>query len=139
MKSHKVQLEVMHSSKQGDFERDFEVKTSMVESGFEGKQIMRESTFVEVKTSKVESAFEGKRSIPESAFEDKISMFEQCFRALSGLEACSSNGFERSVVSKEKEACSSTDFERSVAFRRSRKQARAVIWSAQRAKSKPEQ
>ena len=31
MKSHKVQLEVMHSSKQSDFERDFEVI-----SGFPG-------------------------------------------------------------------------------------------------------
>ena len=27
--------EVMHSSKQSDFERDFEIKTSMVESAFE--------------------------------------------------------------------------------------------------------
>ena len=105
----------MHSSKQSDFERDLEVKTS-----------------------KVESAFEGKRSIPESAFEGKRIMFEQCFRALSGLEARSSNDFESSVVSKEKEACSSTDFERSVAFRRSKKQARAVNWSAQRPKSKLE-
>ena len=108
--------EVMHSSKQSDFERDLQVKTS-----------------------KVESAFEGKRSIPESAFEGKRSMFEQCFRALSGLEARSSSDFERSVASKEKGACSSTNFERSVAFRRSKKQARAVIWSSQRAKSKLEQ
>jgi len=31
VKSHKVQLEAMHSLKQSDFERDFEGKTSMVE------------------------------------------------------------------------------------------------------------
>ena len=116
MKSHKVQLEAMHSSKQSDFERDFEGKRSIVES-----------------------AFEGKRSMLESAFEGKRSMLEQCFRALSGFKARSSSDFERSVASKEKEACSSTDFERSVAFRRYKKQARAVISSAQRPKSKLEQ
>jgi len=70
---------------------------------------------------------------------EKRSMFEQSFRALSGLEARSSSDFERSVASNEKEACSSTDFERSVAFRRSKKQARAVMWSAQLPKSKLEQ
>ena len=43
------------------------------------------------------------------------------------------------VLPKEKEACSSSDFERSVAFRRYKKQARAVISSAQRPKSKLEQ
>ena len=43
------------------------------------------------------------------------------------------------VASKEKEACSSSDFERSVACRRYKKQARAVISSAQRPKSKLEQ
>ena len=46
---------------------------------------------------------------------------------VSGFKARSSSDFERAVASKEKEACSSTDFERSVAFRRSKKQARAVI------------
>ena len=104
VKSHKVQLEAMHNSKHNDFERDSEGKTSMVERAFEGKR----------------------------------SMLEQCFRALSGLKARSSSDFERSVASKEKEACSSTDFERSVAsthlqrpLRRSKKQARAVISSAQ--------
>ncbi len=35
MKSHKVQLEARHSSKQSDFERNFEGKRSIVESGFE--------------------------------------------------------------------------------------------------------
>ena len=88
VKSRKVQLEARHSSKQSDFKRDFEGKTSMIESALEGKR----------------------------------SMLEQCFRALSGFKARSS-----------------TDFERSVAFRRSKKQARAVIWSAQRPKSKLEQ
>ena len=87
----------------------------------------------------IDSAFEGTRSILESAFEGKRSMLEQCFRALSGLEAGSSSDSERSVVSKEKEACSSTDFERSVACRRSKKEGRAVIWSAQWPKSKLEQ
>ena len=95
----------MHNSKESDFERDFEVKTSMVESAFEGKR----------------------------------NTFEQCFRALSGLEARSSSDFERSVASKEKEACASINFERSVAFRRSKKQARALISSAQRPKSKLKQ
>ena len=54
-------------------------------------------------------------------------------------EASSSSDFERSVASKEKEACSSSDFERSVACKRYKKQARAVISSAQRPKSKLEQ
>ena len=49
-----IQLEAMHSSKQSDFVRDFEGKTSLAES-----------------------AFEGKRSMLESAFEDKRSMLEQ--------------------------------------------------------------
>ena len=86
----------------------------------------------------VERAFEGKQNMLDSAFEGKRSMLEQSFRALSGLKARSSSDFERSVASKEKEACSSIDFERSVAakhvqkpLRRSRKQARAVISSAQ--------
>ena len=74
------------------------------------------------KTSMVESAFEGKTNMLERAFEGKRSMLEQCFRALSGFKACSSS-----------------DFERSVAFRRYKKQARAVISSAQRPKSKLEQ
>ena len=56
---HKIQLEAMHKSKQSDFERDLEGKTSMIES-----------------------AFEGKRSMLESAFEGKRSMLEQRFRAL---------------------------------------------------------
>ena len=77
MKSHKVQLEARHSSKQSDFENDFEGKTSMVES-----------------------AFEGKRSMLESAFEGKRSMLELCFRALSGLEARSSSDFERPVATE---------------------------------------
>ena len=92
VKSHKVQLEARHSSKQSDSERDFEGKTSMNES-----------------------AFEGKRSMLESASEGKKSMLEQCFRALSGLKARSSSDFECSVASKEKETCSSFDFERSEA------------------------
>ena len=79
VKSHKVQLEARHSSKQSDFERKFEGKRSIIES-----------------------AFERKRSIVESV-------------------------------------CSSNDFERSVACRRYKKQARAVISSAQRPKSKLEQ
>ena len=128
----------MHSSKQSDFERDFEETISMVRSGFEGKRSMLDSTF-ERTIIMVESAFEGKQSMLERAFEGNKSMPEQLFRALSGLEARSSNDFERSVVSKEKEACSSTDFERSVAFRRSKKQARAMISSAQQAKSRLEQ
>ena len=44
--------------------------------------------------------FEGKRSRLEGAFEGKRSMLEQCFRTLSGLEARSSNDFERSVAPK---------------------------------------
>ena len=75
----------------------------------------------------------------ESAFERKSSLPEQGFRVLSGFEARSSRDFERPVASKEKEACSSTDFERSVAVRRSKKQARAMISSAQQPKSKLEQ
>jgi hypothetical protein len=78
----------------------------------------------------IESAFEGKRSVLESASEGKRSMLEQCFRALSGFKARSSNDFECSVASREKEACSSSYFERSVAFRRYKKQARAMISSA---------
>ena len=93
----------------------------------------------EGKTSMIESAFEGKRSMLESASEGQRSMLEQCFRALSGLKARSSSDFECSVASKEKEACSSSDFERSVAFRRYKKQARAVISSAQRPNRKLEQ
>ena len=81
VKSHKVQLEARHSSKQSDFEREFEEKTSIVES-----------------------AFEGKRSVLESASEGKRSMLEQCFRALSGLKARSRNDFECSAASKENEA-----------------------------------
>ena len=65
----------------------------------------------------IESAFEGKRNMTESAFKGKCSK----------------------VLSNEKEACSSSDFERSVALRRYKKQARAVISSAQRPKSKLEQ
>ena len=38
VKSHKVQLEARHSSKQSDFEKDFEGKTSMVERAFDGKR-----------------------------------------------------------------------------------------------------
>ena len=87
----------------------------------------------------VESAFEGKRSMLESGSEGKRSMFDQYFRALSGFKAVPSTDFERPVASKEKEACASTDFERSVASRRSKKQARAVISSAQPPKSKLEQ
>ena len=79
VKSHKVQLEARHSSKQSDFERDFEGKASMVEGAFEGKRSM------------LDRVFEGKRSI-----------LEQCFRALSSLEARSSSDFERSVASKKK-------------------------------------
>ena len=45
VKSHKAQLEAMHSSKQSNFERDFEGKTSMVESAVEGKRSMLESAF----------------------------------------------------------------------------------------------
>ena len=45
VKSHKVQLEAMHSSKQSDFEREFEGKTSMIESAFERKRSMTESAF----------------------------------------------------------------------------------------------
>ena len=116
MKSHKVQLEARHSSKQSDSEREFEEKTSIVES-----------------------AFEGKESVLESASEEKRSVLEQCFRRLSGLKARSSSDFECSVASKEKEECSSSDFERSVASKRYKKQARAVISSAQRPKSKLEQ
>jgi hypothetical protein len=106
----------MHSPKQSDFEMNFEEKRSIAKSDFEGKRSM------------LESAFEGKRS-----------MLEQWFRALSGLKACSSNDFECSVASKEKEACSSSDFERSVACRRYKKQARAVISSAQWLRSTFEQ
>ena len=79
----------------------------------------------------IESAFEGQRSMLENAFEGKRSMLDQRFRALSGYGARSSSDFERSMASKDKEAWPSTDFERSVAFRRSKKQARAVISSAQ--------
>ena len=79
VKSPKVQLEARHSSKQGEFERDFEGKTRMIES-----------------------AFEGKKSLLESASEGKRSMLEQCFRALSGLKARPSSDFERSVASKQK-------------------------------------
>ena len=74
VKSHKAQLEAMRSSKQSDFERDFEERTSMIES-----------------------AFGGKRSMLESASEGKRSMLEQCFRALSGLKARSSSDFELAV------------------------------------------
>ena len=90
--------------------------------------------------------FRRKRSMLESAFEGKRSMLERCFRALSAFKARSSSDFERSVASKEKEACSSIDFERSVAskhaqrlLRRSKKQARAVISSAQWLRSTLEQ
>ena len=106
----------MHSSEQRDFERDFEGKTNMVES-----------------------AFEGKKNMLESAFEGNKSMLEQLFRALSGFRARSSSDFERSVASTEKEASSSTDFERAVAFKRSEKQARAVLWSDQLPKNKLQQ
>jgi len=89
VKSHKVQLEARHSSKQSDFERNCEGQKSIVES-----------------------AIEWKRSMLESAFEGKRSMLEQWFRVLSGFEARSSRDFEPSGGSKEKEACSSTDYER---------------------------
>ena len=80
MRSHKVQLEARHSSKQSDFEKEFEEKTSIVES-----------------------AFEGKRSVLESASEGKGSMLEQCFEcsvavASKEKEACSSSDFESSVA-----------------------------------------
>jgi hypothetical protein len=68
--------------------------------------------------------------------EGKRSMLEQCFQRLSGRKARSSNAFECSVASKEKEACSSIDLERSEAFRRYKKHARAVISSAQRPNNK---
>jgi len=87
----------------------------------------------------IESVFEGQRSMLENAFEGKQNMLEPRFRELSGFQARSSSDFERSVASKDKEACSSTDFERSVAFRRCKKQARAVISSAQQPQSKLEQ
>ena len=77
-----------------------------------------------------ESAFEGKNML-ESASEGKRSMLEQCSPALSGLKARSRSDFECSAASKEKEECSTIDFERSVAFRRCKKQARAVISSTQ--------
>ena len=86
-----------------------------------------------------ESIFDENKKKLESAFEGKRIMLEQCFRALSGLIARSSTDFERSAASNEKEACASTDFDRSVACRRSRKQARAVISSAQQPKNKLEQ
>ena len=114
VKSHKVQLEAMRSSTQSYSERDFEGKTSMIETVAEGKKAGSE------------------------VLSKKKNMLEQCFRGLSGLKARFSSDFERSVASKEKEACSSIDFERSVAFRRYRKQSRAVISSAQRPKSKLE-
>ena len=85
------------------------------------------------------TCFRRKKKHAQSAFEGKRSMLEQCFRALSDFRAHSSSDFERSVASKEKEVCSSTDFERSVAFGRYKKQARAVISSAQGQKSKLEQ
>ena len=116
MRSHKVQLEARHSSKQSDFERDSEGKTSMTAGAFEETKSM------------LESASEGKRS-----------MLEQCFRALSGIKARSSSDFECSVASKEQEACSSSDFERSLAFRGYKKQARAVNSNAQQPKSKLEE
>ena len=116
MKSHKVQLEAIHSSKQSDFERDVEGKSSIVES-----------------------AFEGKRSMLESAFEGRRSMLEQCFRALSGLKACSSSDFERSVASQQARAViSSAQWLRS-ACEVKKKYARAVILSAQWLQSMLEQ
>ena len=66
-------------------------------------------------------------------------MLEQRFRALGGLEARSSSDFERSVASTEKEACSLEQSFRALSrLQTFKKQARAVIWSAQRPKSKPE-
>ena len=58
VKSRKVQLEVMRSSKHCDFEGDFEIQ-------FEGNAGM------------VERDVEGNRSMLESAFEGKGSLFEQ--------------------------------------------------------------
>ena len=74
-----------------------------------------------------------------SAFKARSSSDFERAVASKEKEACSSIDFECSVASKEKEACSSSDFERSVACRRYKKQARAVISSAQRPKSKLEQ
>ena len=86
----------MHSSKQSDFVRDFEGKTSMAESAFEGKRSIREKSHkvqLEVmhssKQSDFERDFEGKTSMVESAFEGNKnmlggSMLEQRFRAPSG-------------------------------------------------------
>jgi len=88
------------------------------------------------KQSDFEGDLEGKTCMVESAFEGKRSMLEQCFQRLSGRKARSSNAFECSVASKEKEACSSIDLERSEAFRRYKKHARAVISSAQRPNNK---
>jgi len=42
VKSYKVQLEAMHSSKQSDFERDFEGKRSKLDSAFDVKRSMLE-------------------------------------------------------------------------------------------------
>ena len=127
VKSHKVQLEAMHSSKQSAFERDFEGQKNMVESAFEEKEACSNVLSKE------------KTVCSEVLPKENKNMLEQRFRALSGFQARSSSDFECSVASKEKEACSSSDFERSVAFRRYKKQARAVISSAQRPKSTLEQ
>jgi len=48
----------MHSSKQSDFERDFEVETSMVESAFEGKRKAYSRMLSKEKEACPSSAFE---------------------------------------------------------------------------------
>ena len=138
VKSHKAQLEAMHSSKQSDFERDVEGKQTRRKNKHARKCFRRKegacsSNDLErsVASSMLEQWF---RAL--SGLERKRSMLEHWFRALSGVRACSNSAFERSVAAQTpQKASSSSDFERPVAT----VQARAVISRAQWLRSTLEQ
>ena len=66
VKSHKMQPEAMHSSKHSDFERDFEGKTSMVESAFDGEKTCAK---VLSKEKEITRAVISSAQLPQCTFE----------------------------------------------------------------------
>ena len=110
--------------------------TARSKAQFEAERFRKE---IRRKKKHCRKCFRRKKKHCRKCFRRKKKHARAVIPSVSGFKARSSSEFERAMASKEKEACSSIDFERSVAFRRYKKQARAVISSAQRPKSKLEQ
>ena len=75
VKSRKVQLEVMHSSKQSDFERDFEVKTSMLKvvskENDACSKVLSKGSYAQFETERFGKGFRSKNKHGRESFRRK--------------------------------------------------------------------